>query len=401
MSGKRNSGGRDVADSEAATRDGSAPRLAHEKPAAESSSVARTASTGAGLPPISREVRPTAVSTRFPDAPRVGEVVGDCRIVEKLGEGGMGVVYKAVRQALKRTVALKVLPPSIRDRVPGCGERFVREAQSAARLHHPHIVTVYNAGEHDGLAYIEMQFVLGVPLSARTADGPMNEAEAVRLIRTVARALGYAHDEGVIHRDIKPANVILGRDGEPRVSDFGLAGSAWGRATDGSAAQSTEHGPRPVDALTQAGAVLGTVPYMSPQQLAGEAVDHRADIYALGATLHHLLTGELPFDRWRAYDDPLPDLSCKRPDVSEATVRAVHTATAQDPADRYAHCEALARALTPDDAAGAETGGPAPGAAGRDGDAEFWHSFSRLLRGAQRPDHPRKPSPQRPPRSDT
>ena len=315
--------------------------------------------------------------SRFPDAPGPGALVGDCRIVEKLGEGGMGVVYQAVRRVLKRTVALKVLPPSIRTWMPGCGERFVREAQSAARLEHPHAVTVYNAGDDEGLAYIEMEYVVGSPLAEAIREGPLKEAEAARIGAAVARVLGVAHEEGIIHRDIKPGNVMLRRDGEPKVSDFGLAGPTRGAdhaaadAEDGAAATAPDGDER----ITSPGVVLGTLGYMAPEQLAGEAVDGRADLYALGVTLYHALTGEIPFGPERTAETEVPDVRAKRPDVSDRMREAIRVATARDADERHEDGEELAAALAPAD-------GPMGDADGGDASA-FWQSFSRMLRGVR------------------
>ncbi len=190
-----------------------------------------------------------------------GSTVGPYQIVEQAGKGGMATVYKAYQPALERHVALKVLPEFFAEE-PGFRERFHREAVAVARLRHPSILTVFDHGQQDGLAYIVTEYVDGGTLSGRLGQ-PLPVSEAVRLLKPVASALDYAHAHKVLHRDVKPSNVLLSGDGVPVLSDFGLArmmGSA--------------------DRLTRADTVLGTPEYMSPEQCAGTEVGPRSDQYS-------------------------------------------------------------------------------------------------------------------------
>jgi WD40 repeat protein len=200
-------------------------------------------------------------------------------ILEELGRGGMGIVYKARDESLKRLVALKMIRAGVQAE-PSQRSRFQTEAQSVARLQHPHIVQIHEIGEHAGLPYLVLEYVDGGSLAARLAGTPLPLTEAVALVETLAQAMHIAHQHGIVHRDLKPANVLLSRDGVPKITDFGLA-----RLLDGE----TGH--------TQTGTVLGTPSYMAPEQAAGQpaAVGPLADVYALGAILYETLTGRAPF----------------------------------------------------------------------------------------------------------
>jgi eukaryotic-like serine/threonine-protein kinase len=207
-------------------------------------------------------------------------------LLEELGRGGMGVVYKAWESSLKRFVALKML---LRGETASADDvsRFRTEAQSAAGLAHPNIVPVYKVGEHDGRAYFSMQYVEGTTLAARVAAGPLRPDEAARLVAAIARAVEHAHHAGILHRDLKPSNVLLDIDGNPLVTDFGLAKQVAGGAS-----------------LTGSGAIVGTPSYMAPEQAEGRTkeVGREADVYALGAILYELLTGRPPFQAASAVD---------------------------------------------------------------------------------------------------
>ena len=239
------------------------------------------------------------------------ERIGEFVVVEEVGRGGMGVVYKARQESLGRTVALKAVLrgafASDSDRT-----RFRIEAQSVARLEHPNIVPVYDVGEHGGQPYFTMPFVEGTTLAARLADGPMAPKEAVRLLEPVCRAIEHAHRHGVLHRDLKPANILLDEgepnDGAPRpfVTDFGLAKRV----------ESSHDPARAGESVTTTGAVIGTPSYMSPEQAAPRlcVVTTATDIYSLGAILYHALTGRPPFQSTSPVrtilqvieEDPLP-----------------------------------------------------------------------------------------------
>lgn len=217
-------------------------------------------------------------------------------ILECLGRGGMGVVYKARQKSLNRLVAIKILAPE-RERDARFAERFAREAELLAKLSHPHIVTIHDFGETGGLYYLVMEFVDGVNLRDLLRDGKLEPKQALAIVPEICDALQFAHEHGIVHRDIKPENILLDRHGRVKVADFGLAkliGASADVAPGG--VESPAHGD-----LTEAGKVMGTPSYMAPEQSAhpGE-VDHRADIYALGVVLYQMLTGELPGERLEA-----------------------------------------------------------------------------------------------------
>ncbi|MBL4845746.1 MAG: tetratricopeptide repeat protein [Planctomycetes bacterium] len=214
-------------------------------------------------------------------AARLREQIGGFRIESELARGGMGVVYVAHSPALDRRVALKVMIGSDLADADAL-ERFRREAQAAARLRHPGVVAVHEVGEDDGLPYIVMDLIEGESLKSRLVrEGPLPEREAARVTETLARALAHAHENGILHRDLKPANVLLTEEGDPVLTDFGLA----------KVVEADTAGP------TRTGQIMGTPAYMPPEQADGRAgqVDVRADVYSLGATLYHMLTGEPPF----------------------------------------------------------------------------------------------------------
>lgn len=205
-------------------------------------------------------------------------------ILEVLGHGGMGIVYKARQVDLDRFVALKILRPSI-SLDQGFAERFLREARALAKLTHPNIITVFDFGRKDSLYYFIMEFVDGTNLRQVERSGQLSPAAALEIVPQVCSALQYAHDNGVVHRDIKPENILLNKSGEVRIADFGLAKIA---------------GTDEQIALTGTWQVMGTPHYMAPEQFEKPAsVDHRADIYSLGVVIYELLTGELPIGRFQ------------------------------------------------------------------------------------------------------
>ncbi len=204
----------------------------------------------------------------------IGQTVSHYNILQKLGEGGMGVVYKAEDTRLNRAVALKFLPPTVSEKDKA---RLVREAQAIAQLDHPNICTVYEVDEAGGSPYIAMAYVEGVTLKERVEEGPRSIAEVLDLARQIANGLQAAHRKKIIHRDIKSSNIMLTPDGQVKIMDFGLAKLA-GRTQ-----------------LTREGSTVGTITYMSPEQARGDDVDHRTDIWSFGVVLYELLTGRLPF----------------------------------------------------------------------------------------------------------
>jgi Tol biopolymer transport system component len=210
------------------------------------------------------------------DALTAGGQAGPYRILNEIGRGGMGVVYRAEDPRLGRYVALKSLPLHLLSDEKA-KQRFVSEAQAASRLDHPNICTIHDIGEtNDGRLFFAMAYYEGKTVAERIAEGPLPVEEAVKIAIQVARGLEYAHREGVTHRDIKPSNILLAAHGEAKILDFGLA-------------------KRPLSQLSEPGVRLGTVPYMSPQQARGEPVDHRTDLWSLGVMLYEMLTGRLPF----------------------------------------------------------------------------------------------------------
>ncbi|MBA3917920.1 MAG: serine/threonine protein kinase [Gemmatimonas sp.] len=206
-------------------------------------------------------------------------VAGEFRLVREIGRGGMGVVYLARDTRLDRDVAIKTLPPHLAADAQ-VRERFVREARTAAALSHPNIVPIHAAAERDGVVYFVMGYVNGRSLADCVAgDGPLSVPDALRVVRQVAQGLDAAHARGVVHRDIKAENVLLDAAGQAHITDFGIARVAE------------------VQPLTATGTVLGSVHYMSPEQVTGEAIDGRSDLYALGVLWYFLLSARFPFER--------------------------------------------------------------------------------------------------------
>jgi serine/threonine protein kinase len=275
----------------------------------------------------------------------IGTTLGNYRVLETLGQGGMARVYKAHQETLGRDVAVKVLPPwYAADR--NFVERFNLEARLVARLAHPNIVTVHDANEQSGHLYIVMQLVDGGTLKQRLdqrqSEGRvMDAAEVVSIFTQLADALTYAHEQGVIHRDIKPVNVLMDHAGRPILSDFGIAKVM---------ASTQVH-------LTRPGAGVGTPEYMSPEQCQGGPVDGRADIYALGVMLFEAQTGRTPFlgDNYPALAhshiyEPPPRPSAINPGISPTIERIILTALMKNPQQRFQTAremgEALKQALT-------------------------------------------------------
>ncbi len=210
-------------------------------------------------------------------------------IIEFIGQGGMGAVYKARQKQLDRIVALKILPPQIAAG-PGFAERFTREAQAMAKLNHPHIITLYEFGQADGLFYFLMEYVDGINLRQLLRTGKIAPKEALAIVPQICEALQYAHDRGIVHRDIKPENILLSKEGRVKIADFGVA-----KIVAPGPEPAAENAPAPPADLTQAGSAVGTPQYMAPEQIKNSAeVDHRADIYSLGVVFYQMLTGELP-----------------------------------------------------------------------------------------------------------
>lgn len=223
---------------------------------------------------------------------------GDYELLQELGRGGMGIVYRARQLSLGREVALKLMLRG-QHATQADRDRFQAEAMAVAKLDNPHIVPVYEVGESDGTPYFSMKYIAGGTLARRLADGPMPSREAAQLLATVARTIHFAHTRGILHRDLKPSNILIDEEGEAHITDFGLA------------KQIADHA-----SLTRTGAVLGTPAYMAPEQAAGDRgqVGPASDVYSLGVILYHMLTGRPPFQGTTPVDtvlmvleqDPVP-----------------------------------------------------------------------------------------------
>ena len=242
--------------------------------------------------------------TRFvpPTVEEVANKFPQLEILGFVGQGGMGAVYKVRQKQLDRIVALKILP-SQTAADPGFAERFTREAQALAKLNHPHIVTLYEFGQADGLFYFLMEFVDGVNLRQLLNASRLAPKEALAIVPQICDALQYAHERGIVHRDIKPENILLSKEGRVKIADFGVAKLVGNELLTHpsdtlSPSDGEREGVRGAPVLTEAGSALGTPQYMAPEQVKNSAdVDHRADIYSLGVVFYQMLTGELPGKR--------------------------------------------------------------------------------------------------------
>lgn len=278
----------------------------------------------------------SATTIASPSWPGANGVFGRYKIEKKLGEGGMGAVYLAHDTLLDRPVALKI--PVFAGNLEVASARFLREARAAAGLAHPNICPIYDVGEIGGTHFLAMAFVKGDTLAERVkGNTPMDPTEAARVVRSIASAMQFAHNRGVIHRDLKPVNVMIDDRGEPVVMDFGLA------------RRSSESGAK----LTLQGDVMGTPAYMPPEQVSGDVarMGPGCDIYSLGVVLYHLLTGDVPFkgDMFAILSqialDPPPPPSSRRPGLDPRFDSIVLKAMAKKPEERWKTMQALADVL--------------------------------------------------------
>ncbi|HEY0755136.1 MAG TPA: protein kinase [Ktedonobacteraceae bacterium] len=255
----------------------------------------------------------------------VGKTLGQFRIVERIGAGGMATVFKAYQPVLDRFVAVKVLP-DYHARDPIFRERFLREARAVARLDHPNIVQIYLFGEEENITYIVMQYVDGGTLKDKLRQsGALGPADAIKFVIQAAEGLGAAHEHGIIHRDVKPANMLLRKDGHLLLSDFGIVKILEGTTN-----------------LTRVGTGIGTPQYMSPEQGTGQAVDASSDIYSLGIVFFHCLTGRVPFNAdspltitVKHLNEPLPVALLRQVNVPQPLEQVIVKMTAKVPAERY------------------------------------------------------------------
>lgn len=265
----------------------------------------------------------------------VGKTLGKYQIIEEIGHGGMAVVYKAWQPSLGRYVALKVLSPFLQQDREFLA-RFHQEAKAAARLNHPNIVKIFDAGKAESINYIAMEYIDGESLQdmMERIGRPLDGATAANIIAQIASALDYAHAGGVVHRDIKPSNILIDRQGRAVLTDFGIARAAG------------------FSRLTGTGTLVGTPEYMSPEQAEGLEIDHRTDIYSLGVVLYNMLTGRVPFRGTtpqsvlygHVHKKPAPP-SQLNPTISREVGAVVLKALAKDKARRYQQAEELAAAL--------------------------------------------------------
>jgi hypothetical protein len=266
--------------------------------------------------------------------PLIGRMLGPYRVIARIGEGGMAIVYRAYQESLGRYVAVKVLRGELAHD-PEFTTRFRREALAAARLSHPNILPVYDAGTAEGLSYIVMDFAEAGSLKDVIAQGPLPPEQAVDLAAQLADALDYAHRQGLVHRDIKPGNILIAQDGRPLISDFGIARAAFDSMR-----------------LTRTSALIGTPEYMAPEQAEGQPLDGRADLYALGIVLYEMLTGRVPFSTntpaatlYKQVHESPPPVRQLNTLVPAWLEQVVDRALAKRPEDRYQQGRDMAAAL--------------------------------------------------------
>lgn len=307
-----------------------------EVPPSHSGDQIKCPNCGRKIPVPTADDRTVVDSAYTEHDPLVGETLAHYQVLEKVGEGGMGAVYRARNLSLNKVIALKVLPEVLTRRDPKFVERFQREARAAAQLDHPNVVPVHFVGSDKGHHFLEMAYVKGRTLGRVFKNGErLGLPEIVRIITEAARGLSAAHKRGVIHRDIKPDNIMIDSDGRVMISDFGLAKTL-----------SEDTG------ITVSGQIVGTPFYMSPEQCDGKEADTRSDIYALGVVFFEGVTGKRPFDgktllsvMYQHKNQAMPSPRSLNPRVPDSICRIIARMTAKNPINRYQTCEDLLRDL--------------------------------------------------------
>lgn len=275
----------------------------------------------------------------------IGSRISHYEVLEKIGQGGMGVVYKSRDTILGRLVALKVLSPDAFGTLDR-RHRLIKEARTVSKLNHPNIVTIYEVGEGEGADFIAMEYVDGPALSTVLRNGPLSIDRAARYGAEVARALAAAHQAGIVHRDIKPGNILITRDDRAKVLDFGLA-----KVLESCPCPQPESETR-TDVASRPGTIVGTLAYMSPEQAEGKALDQRSDIFSLAVVLFEMLSGSRPFSGESQLStllsimkDPTPDLTAIRSTIPARLNRIVHRSLEKKPSERYQSAAEFARDL--------------------------------------------------------
>ncbi len=261
-----------------------------------------------------------------------GRTLAHYRISTAIGAGGMGEVYRATDTKLAREIALKVLPPGMAND-PDRLARFQREARAVAALNHPNVVTVYSVEESDNVHFITMELLEGEPLDRLISANGLPPDRIIEIAGAVAEALAAAHEKGIVHRDLKPANVMVTNEGRVKVLDFGLAKDVGGEPANGATMASAGY--------TQAGMVMGTPAYMSPEQVSGRPLDHRSDIFSFGVMLHEMATGRRPFEGNSSAElissilrDSPPSVTDVRPELSSDIARVIRRCLEKEPRHR-------------------------------------------------------------------
>jgi TolB-like protein/Tfp pilus assembly protein PilF len=283
---------------------------------------------------------------------QAGQMFAQCRLVQQIGAGGMGVVWKALDTSLNRHVAIKILPPDLMADSEW-RQRFQREAEAAAALDHPNIAVIHQVGEQDGTPFIVMQLLQGKTLRQLIRQGPLPMKQWLRVASGMAEGLAHAHKEGIIHRDLKPDNVMVTDDGQVRILDFGLAKALDRPESEGGGVRTLSGRPATAGAeLTRVGQHFGTLAYMSPEQARGETMDRRSDLFSLGVLLHEMAAGEVPFSGKSEEEtlqaivaaDPRPfdENATALPDDARRVLRKV---LEKEPERRYQHADEIATDL--------------------------------------------------------